>query len=103
MKTVPIIDTAAQSLRVQLGDQSCRIELRQKSTGFYLDLFVNEAPIIQGVICRNRTRVVRSAHFGFVGDLTMVDMVANEDPTSPGLGTRWLLCYLEPADLNGGA
>ena len=103
MKTIPIADVFAQTLRVQLGGQGCRIDLKQKSTGFYVDLYVNDAPIVLGVLCRNRVRLVRSAHFGFIGDLAMVDMVDDTDPSSPGLGTRWLLCYLEPADLNGAA
>lgn len=103
MKTVPLVDTYAQILRVQLGEQSCRLELRQKSTGFYVDLYVDDVPILLGVICRNRVRLVRSDYIGFVGDLAMVDTVGNEDPSSPGLGTRWLLCYMEPADFIGGS
>lgn len=101
MKTVPILDTFAQVLRVQLGGQGCRIELRQRSTGLYLNLHADDKAIVQGVVCRNRVRVVRSAYLGFAGDLAFVDLQGNDDPSSPGLGSRFLLTYLEPADLNG--
>jgi hypothetical protein len=42
---------------------------------------------------------VRSAYLGFVGDLCFFDTQGTEDPTSPGLGTRYLFVYLEAADL----
>jgi hypothetical protein len=103
MKTIPIVDTFSQIVRVQLGEQSCRINLRQNSTGFYMDLFVNEQAIVLGAICVNRTRVVRDAYLGFKGDLAMVDMDGNADPSSPGLGTRFLLCYFDQSELPAGA
>ena len=99
MLTVPIIDSFAQSLRVSLGGQACRIDIRQKSTGLFLDLYINDATVIIGVACRNQVRVVRSVYLGFVGDLAFVDMQGSEDPSSPGLGSRFLLCYLESTDI----
>lgn len=94
--TVQIIDLAdayAQTLRVTLGNQDCRIDIRQNSTGMYLSLSVADVPVASGVVCRDRTRIVRSAASGFVGDLAFVDTQGKSDPSSPGIGTRFFLCY----------
>ena len=101
MQIVPIVDAYSQVVNVQLGGQSCAISLYQKSTGFYCDLYVGGALIIGGVICQNLNRIVRSLYLGFIGDLCFMDTQGALDPSSPGLGTRYLLCYLEIADLNG--
>ncbi len=101
MKIVPVTDTYAQSLSVTLAGQSCRIDLSQKSVGLVLDLYVNDTLIIGGVLCLNRARVVRSLYLGFVGDLVFIDTQGTSDPTSPGLGSRFLLYYLETSDLGG--
>lgn len=99
MKEVPLIDADAQSFFTSLGGQQCRIELRQRSTGLYLDVRVEDTPIVLGVACRNLVRVVRDDYLGFIGDLVFFDTQGSNDPVSPGLGSRFLLQYLEPADL----
>ena len=99
MKIIPIIDAYSQTLKVQLASQSCRINLYQKSTGFYFDLYVNDALIIGGVLCENLNRLVRSIYLGFIGDFVFNDTQGVLDPSSPGLGTRFILYYLEAADL----
>jgi hypothetical protein len=101
MLIIPIADTFSQTVNATLTNQSCRIDLYQKSTGFYCDLYVNDALVIGGVICQNLNRIVRSLYLGFTGDLVFLDTQGTSDPTSPGLGTRYLFCYLETSDLNG--
>lgn len=108
MQIIPVTDVYSQSLTVQLAGQNCQINLYQKSTGFFCDLYVNNSPIITGVICQNLNRIVRSLYLGFAGDLMWYDTQGSLatpstglDPSSPGLGTRYLFCYLSVADLNG--
>ena len=101
MQIVPIKDVYAQSFSVQLGNQPCQINLYQRSTGFYCDLYVNNVLIIGGVICQNLNRIVRDLYLGFVGDLMFNDTQGTSDPSSPGLGTRYQFCYLEVSDLGG--
>lgn len=95
MQVIPVSDAYSQQLSVTLAGQYCTLSLYQKSTGFYADIAVNGAPLLSGVLCLNRNRLVIDAYLGFVGDLVWVDMEGNSDPSSPGLGTRWLLVYLE--------
>ncbi len=99
MKTIPLQAVPSQTVSVLLGGQNCQIAVYQKSTGLYLDLSVNNAPIVTTVICRDRVRLVRQVYRGFVGDLTFADMQGLSDPDYTGLGGRFLLVYLEAADL----
>jgi hypothetical protein len=101
VQIIPITDTYSQALTVQLANQNCRINLYQKSTGFFCDLYINDVLIIGGVICENLNKIVRDAYLGFVGDLAFIDQQGVSDPSSPGLGTRYLFCYLELSDLAG--
>ncbi|MFL9904279.1 hypothetical protein PQR71_40180 [Paraburkholderia fungorum] len=101
MLTIPIADTYSQTFSVQLAGQNCTLNVYQKSTGLYIDLYVAGSLIIGGVVCQNLNRIVRDVYLGFVGDLCFYDTQGMNDPSSPGLGTRYQLIYLETSDLNG--
>ncbi len=91
---VPLSAVPSQMLAVALGGQSCRIVIRTRLTGPYLDLYVNDASIALGVLCLDRTALVRAAYTGFVGELAFVDTQGASDPTYDGLGTRYVLLWL---------
>jgi hypothetical protein len=109
MNVIPISDVYSQTFTVQLGGQNTQINLYQKNHNqLYCDVYVNNAAVITGVICRNLDRIVRNAYLGFTGDLcfydtqgTILPPSTGLDPSSPGLGTRYLFLYLSPADLDG--
>lgn len=91
---IPLVATANQTCSVQIGGQSCRITVYQKATGLYLDLAVSDRPIITGVLCEDRNRLVRSVYLGFTGDLYFIDTQGAADPSYAGLGGRWRLVYV---------
>jgi hypothetical protein len=95
MQIIPIQDIPAQTISTALANQACDINLYVKSTGMYCDLRVNGVLIVSGVICQNLNRIVRDKYLGFVGDLMLNDTQGTNDPTSPMLGTRYELIYLE--------
>jgi hypothetical protein len=101
MQIIPISDTYSQTVSVQLANQACKINLYVKSTGLFCDLYVSDTLIIGGVICQNLNRIVRDLYLGFVGDLAFLDTEGTSDPSSPGLGARYLLMYLSTTYLNG--
>ena len=101
MQIIPIDDTPSQTLTVQLGGQNCQFNLYQKMGSLYCDVSVNNAAIITGVICQNLNRIVRDLYLGFIGDALFYDSQGTDDPSSPGLGTRFVFCYLTPSDLQG--
>jgi hypothetical protein len=103
MLSVPIQAVPAQTFTTTLGNQNCRINIYQKNTGLFLDLYVNDALIIGGVICQNANPIVRDAYLGFIGDLAFLDLQGTTDPVSTGLGSRYSLIYLEASDLAAAA
>lgn len=100
MQEIPLRAIPSQTFTVNLNNQPCQIEVYQKLSGLYINLYVNNALIIGGVICQNLNRIVRDAYLGFQGDLGFFDNTKQgEDPIYTGLGSRFRLFYLEPQDL----
>ena len=90
---ITLAPVPAQAVSVSLGGQTCQINVYQKRTGLYLDLGVNNVPIIYGVLCLNANLIVRDAYLGFVGDLIFYDTQGSNDPDYTGLGGRFQLLY----------
>lgn len=99
MNIIPLRATPSQSFSVVLASQNCQINVYEKSTGMYLDLFVNHQPILTTVLCHDRVRLVRDTYQGFIGDLTFIDTRGYADPEYTGLGDRFVLAYLEASEL----
>lgn len=102
MQIIPLDPVPAQNFSVLLNQQNCQINLFQKSTGLFIDLYVDSAPIVLGVICENLNRIVRSLYLGFQGDLGFIDNQGTDDPVFTGLGTRFSLAYIPPEELPTG-
>jgi hypothetical protein len=96
---VPLQAFPNQQVQVQLNGQAVTLNIFQQAYGLYVDVFVGATAIIQGVIAENLNRIVRSAYLGFDGDLAFWDTQGTEDPIYTGLGTRFQLVYIDPADL----
>lgn len=94
---VPLIATPSQRLSVQLGDQSCRIVVRQRRTGLFVDIYEQDRPVILGVKALDRVKLVRGSYRGFAGDLFFVDTQGTADPAYDGLGGRFLLVWDDAA------
>ena len=90
---IPITNVPSQSFSVQLGSQNCSINIYQKSTGLYFDLFINNVNIVQTMLCLNLVGLVRESYQGFTGQLFFFDTKGTSDPSYQGLGTRYLLVY----------
>lgn len=100
MLTIPLSATPSKDYSVLLGGQNCQIKVYQKTTGLYFDISVNDVPLVQGTICRDRVKLVRHAYLGFIGDFAFFDTQGTSDPVSTGLGSRYQLAYLEASDLS---
>jgi len=99
MQLIPLQATPNQTVAVQLSGQSCTLNVYQKSTALYMDVFVNDVLIIGGVICQNINRIVRSTYLGFIGDFAFVDTQGDLDPYYAGIGSRYYLMYFTAAEL----
>jgi hypothetical protein len=99
MLRIPLTPDPSLTFSVTLGGQTCKVELAQRLTGVYMDLYVGDQPIVQGAVCLDRVRIVRYGYLGFVGDLAFIDTQGTNDPHFSGFGGRFTLVYLEAADL----
>lgn len=91
---IPLVAVPAQSLTITLGLQRCQIAVYQKSTGLYFDLFLAGLPVAVGVLCCNRTNLVRNKYTAFVGNLAFIDTMGSLDPDYTGLASRFRLVYV---------
>lgn len=104
METIPVSAVANQTFQVILGDQDCsfRIYTRPERAGgalrLYMDLYVNEAVVFYGVICKDGVLLPLADYMPFEGGLLFVDMEGAADPEYQGLGDRWRLLYLTQAE-----
>ncbi|GLH29734.1 hypothetical protein WSS15_23840 [Acetobacter pasteurianus] len=93
--TIPLNAVAFQKVQTPLSGQTIRFDIQQRSTGLYANIWLNGAMKMAGVLCQDRTWLVREAYFGFPGDFTFVDTQGTSDPEYSALGTRYLLVYQE--------
>lgn len=100
MRIVPLQTVPSQIVNVNLANQNTQIEVYQTDYGMFMDVAVNNSPIINGVLCENQNRIVRDAYLGFVGDFVFIDNQGSDDPVYTGLGSRFSLAYLEVAALS---
>lgn len=97
MLVVPLQATPSQVVTVTLARQPCRINVYQKRTGLFVDLYVSGEPVITGVKALQGNLIVRDSYLGFAGDLAFFDVQGEEDPHYTGLGGRFVLMFVEPA------
>ncbi len=100
MLVVPIQSVPSQTFAVTLANQSCRINIYTRRQGLFFDLYVSNQAIVTGVICQDANLLVRDTYLGFIGDFAFVDTRASIDPAYSGLGTRYVLLYLEASDIS---
>jgi hypothetical protein len=113
MMNVPLSGVPSQTLQIVLDGQNCQISVYTKNgydysdptfqtTASYIcfDLTVNGVVITTTQNCLDGARLLLNRqYFGFVGDFMFIDTQGDEDPQYVGLGSRWLLLYLEADDL----
>lgn len=101
MQIVPVQAIPNQGLQVTLGGQSVALSIYQTDFGLFLDLFSNGSPIVYGALCEDVNRIVRDAYLGFTGDFIWYDTTGGgSDPIYTGIGSQFILIYLESADLH---
>lgn len=113
MQVVPLEALPSQSLQIVLGGQNCALDvyildgydftdstLNTTNTNVYLDLAYNGIEVTETQICLNQKRLLLNRQYlGFSGDFMFVDTQGTSDPQYQGLGSRYVLLYLTPADI----
>ena len=95
MQEIPLNPVAFQSIKVPLSGKSVQLDIQQRTNGLYINIWLSGKMIMAGIICQNKTWIVRAAYLGMPGDLTFVDTVGKSNPEYSGLGSRYRLYYQE--------
>ncbi len=96
MLTIPLAAAPSQTLAVTVVGQAVQISLRTLGAHLYFSMTTSGQPVVVTRICRNRQRLlVDAAYRGFVGDFSFIDTQGDTDPVYTGLGSRFLLVYLD--------
>lgn len=97
MVTVPLIATSNQELQIVLDEQNCTIHFYQLGDYFFLDLYIDDATVIEGAIVQPKCGIVPSPSI-FKGQLYILDTLnpleRQDLPTVDDLGDRFELVYL---------
>ena len=93
VQIVPLLAVPSQQFTLPVGSQTAQLSVYTKSTGLFMDVSLNDTLVIGGVLCRDRTLIVRDAYLGFVGDFFWADTQGTDGPVYTGFGARWLLAY----------
>ncbi len=99
MLVIPLQSVPSQTITATLNNQNTTIDVITKSTGLFVNVYVNSVLIIGGVQAENEVKIVRDAYLGFIGDLAFVDTQGADNPVYTGLGTRFILVYFTPDEL----
>ena len=102
MLTIPIQNVSNQTFNVMLNNQQVQINIYMitEDARLYMDVLLNNSPIVYCVPCQNLNRIIRNLYFGFVGDFIFNDTQGSSDPFYSGLGSRFVLYYLEASEAN---
>lgn len=87
---IQLDSVASQSFSTILDGQKCKINVFQKDTNVYVDLYCNGATIFTGQIALN---LVGLSGAGFSGRLFFYDTQGNNEPDFNSFGTRYKLMY----------
>jgi len=99
MMQIPIQPVPSQTFQVTLDAQLCQFSIYVKNQCMFMDAVVNGQAIAYAVQCKNLVSLVPTAYLGFSGLLVFNDTQGSSDPVYTGLGSRWVLLYLDSADL----
>lgn len=113
MLIVPIAAIESQTLQFTVAGQNCQmsvytndgydltdVTLSTPQSYLAADFAYNGIQVTNTQNCLNLKRLlVNRQYLGFVGDFMFVDTQGDLDPQFAGLGTRYILVYLEASDL----
>lgn len=102
MQQIPLQSVPSQQVQVVLNGQQCQIAVYVKMQCMFFDITVNGSPLAYAVQCKNLVNLVPTSYLGFSGWLIFLDSQGSDDPQYSGLGTRWVLLYLDEEDVADG-
>jgi hypothetical protein len=102
MQQIVLQPVPSQQLQVVLDGQQCQIAVYVKMQCMFFDITVNGVPLAYAVQAKNLVNLVPTSYLGFAGWLVFFDTQGSDDPEYSGLGTRWVLLYVDAEDVADG-
>lgn len=104
MIKIPLSPLPNQEFMIVLGKHNCTINIYQRGSFLYLDLFVNNQLIQQGALIVPKASLVTVGSALFSGQLRIIDKerkpLDQEPPNYLGLGSRYELYYLSDQEVS---
>ena len=91
--TIPLNAEPYQQVKVPLSGVTITLTIQERTNGLYMDVAQNGSTVRAGILCQDRTWLVRSAYLGLPGDFAFMDTQGTSDPTYDGLNSRYILIY----------
>ncbi|CAI3953156.1 unnamed protein product [Commensalibacter communis] len=102
MKIISLNAIEAQEFSSSFGGVMYSFRLMDKgNAGVFMDVYDGVDPVLTGILCLDRVRLIRSAYLNFPGDIMFVDQEGFTHPVYTGFGTRYLLYALDEDDDDG--
>lgn len=91
--SIPLQNTANQSLDTTLDGLPVTINLKTTDYGLFADITYNGVQVVAAGLCRDRVDINRAKWLGMPSPLWFADLQGTADPQYVGFNTRYLLCY----------
>lgn len=90
---IPLTTSPSQTLDTILSGQFVSIFLQSRDGNLYIDVYLNNQPVVLGRACQNQNMIINEAYRGFKGELFFIDTVGSNDPSFSELNSRFQLIY----------
>jgi len=99
-QVIPIQAVPSQVINVVLNQQQTTLNVYQRGSNMFVDVYSNNVLIIGGVVALNANVIVRNTYLGYLGDFAFYDTYGTgTDPQYAGLGTQYILVYYLSSEL----
>jgi hypothetical protein len=100
---VPLIPAPVQTTSLLLNGARVKLNVYYKYTGLFIDVFINDAPLLYGILCQYNNPIIRDTYLGFPGELVWIDTFGTQaDPTYQGIGGQFCLAFFYPGEYGNG-
>ena len=89
--TIPLNAEPYQQVKVPLSGVTITLTIQERTNGLYMDVAQNGTAVRAGILCQDRTWLVRSLHLVLPGDLAFMSTHGTSDHTDDGLIIRTII------------
>ena len=96
--SIPLQAVPNQTVKVSLSGQNVILNINSSSYGIFVTVNVNNVDFVESILACHASPLIAAYYEGFAGNLIFFDTQGTDNPVYTGLGTRWLLTYMDATD-----